>query len=243
MELVSVVVVPARDEEHTIAECLQALAAQTVPAGAFETVVVADACTDRTESVARAAARELGLTLTVLPGPGAGSGPARRVGMDAAADRLVSLGLGRGLIATTDADSVPWPDWLARQLIHLENGADVIAGLIELSDEDAVDLPAAVLNRRRLDAERRMIEVIAADPQAGHHHFAGASLGVTAEVYRRVGGLDPAPALEDEAFANLLRARGIPILRAADVRVRTAARTDRPGPSRPVGRSRGLDLA
>lgn len=226
MELVSIVVVPARDEQYTIAACLEALAAQTVPAGAFETVLVADACTDRTESVARAAARELGLALTVLRGPGAGSGPARRLGMDAAADRLLSLGVARGLIASTDADSEPSPDWLARQLAHVDNGADVIAGLIELADADAEQLPAAVLNRRRLDAERRMLEVIAADPQAGHHHFAGASLGVTAEVYRRVGGLDPVPALEDEAFANLLRARGIPILRAADVRVRTAARTN-----------------
>jgi glucosyl-3-phosphoglycerate synthase len=225
MELVSVVVVPARDEEHTIATCLEALAAQTVPAGAFETVLVADACTDRTESVAREAARELGLALTVLRGPGGGSGPARRIGMDAAADRLVSLGLSRGLIATTDADSAPSPDWLARQLAHLNNGADVIAGLIELADEDVADLPDAVLDQRRLDAERRMIEVIAADPEAGHHHFAGASLGVTAELYRRVGGLDPAPALEDEAFGKLLRDRGIPILRAADVRVRTAGRT------------------
>lgn len=225
MELVSVIVVPARDEEETIAACLEALAAQTVSAGAFEIVLVADACTDRTESVARAAARDLGLTLTVLRGPGAGSGPARRLGMDAAADRLLSLGLSRGLIATTDADSAPSRDWLARQLAHLDAGADVIAGLVELADEDAAQLPKAVLDRRRLDAERRMIDVIAADPEAGHHHFAGASLGVAAEVYSRVGGLEPAPALEDEVFANLLRARGVPILRAADVRVRTAART------------------
>ena len=225
MELVSVIVVPARDEEKAIAACLEALAAQTVPAQAFEVMLVTDACSDRTEAVARAAAARLGLTLSVHHGPGAGSGPARRIGMDAAADRLLSLGLPRGLIATTDADSTPSPDWLARQLAHLHNGADVIAGLIELADADAACLPDAVLDRRRRDAEARMIEVVAADPQAGHHHFAGASLGVTAEVYRRVGGLDPVPALEDEAFASQLRGRGIPILRAADVRVRTAART------------------
>ena len=167
MELVSVIVVPACDEEEAIAACLEALAAQTVPAQAFEVVLVADACSDRTEEVARAAAARLGLTLSVHHGPGAGSGPARRIGMDAAADRLMSLGLPRGLIATTDADSTPSPDWLARQLAHLHNGADVIAGLIELADADAACLPDAVLDRRRRDAEARMIEVVAADPQAG----------------------------------------------------------------------------
>ncbi len=116
MAPVSVVVIPARDEEHTIAACLSALARQTVGTEAFETILVADACTDATEAVARSAARRLGLALTVLHGPGAGSGPARRLGMDAAAERLEALGCGDGLIATTDADSTPSADWLARQL-------------------------------------------------------------------------------------------------------------------------------
>ncbi len=145
--------------------------------------------------------------------------------MDAAADRLHACGLPGGLIATTDADSVPAADWLARQLAHVERGAEVIAGLIELDEDDAAGLPAAVLHRRAHDAARRMADLAATEPGAAHHHFAGASLGVTAEVYRRVGGLGAARALEDEAFAGALEAHGIPILRASDVRVRTAART------------------
>lgn len=226
MEVVSVVVVPARDEQQTIARCLRALAEQTVTAAAFETIVVADACHDRTEQVARETARRFGLSMTVLHGPGAGSGPARRLGMDAAARRLRSLGLPRGLIATTDADSVPAPDWLERQLDHLADGAEVVAGLIELDADSAAALPAAVLARRRRTARRRLAAVAATEPNAGHHHFAGASLGVTADTYLRVGGLESQRSLEDEAFADSLRAHGVPIVRAADVRVRTAARTD-----------------
>ena len=38
-------------------------------------------------------------------------------------------------------------------------------------------------------------------PHAEHHHFAGASLGITARAYVRVGGLEPLGALEDAAFA------------------------------------------
>jgi glucosyl-3-phosphoglycerate synthase len=225
MDLVTVVVVPARDEQDRIGTCLEALAAQTVGLGAFETILVADRCRDQTEQVARGTARRLGLSLTILQGPGEGSGPARRVGMNAAAERLRSLGLPRGLIATTDADSEPAPDWLERQLEHLKRGADVIAGTIELAAE-AAELPAAVLDRRRRDAATRMAEIATVDPGAAHHHFAGASLGVNAEVYRRVGGIDAAPALEDEAFAGALALHKIPILRPADVRVTTAVRTD-----------------
>ncbi len=224
MALVTVVVVPARDEQDRIGTCLEALAAQTVGRDRFETILVADACCDRTEPVARETAARLGLTLTILQGPGEGSGPARKLGMDAAAERLRSLGRPRGLIATTDADSEPAPDWLERQLAHLERGADVIAGAIELAESE--QLPTAVLDRRRRDAEARMAAITAVDADAAHHHFAGASLGVNADVYRQVGGIDSSRALEDEAFADALAIHKIPILRPADVRVRTAVRTD-----------------
>jgi glucosyl-3-phosphoglycerate synthase len=226
MAPVSVVVIPARDEAPTIAACLTALAHQTIGTAAFETILVADACSDETESVARAAALRLGLALTVLHGPGAGSGPARRLGMDAAADRLEARGCRDGLIATTDADSTPAEDWLARQLAHLARGAAVVAGLIELYPEDVLHLPRAVRERRERDARQRLSEVTRRDPEAEHHHFAGASLGVTAETYRRVGGLDGCAALEDHAFGVKLARHGIPVVRAADVRVRTSARTD-----------------
>jgi glucosyl-3-phosphoglycerate synthase len=226
MAPMSIVVIPARDEEETVAACLAALARQSIGRTAFETILVADACTDETEAVARAAAQRLGLELTVLSGPGAGSGPARRLGMDAAAERLEASGHGGGLIATTDADSTPAEDWLARQLAHLARGARVVAGLIELDPQDAAVMPGAVRRRRDRDAAHRLSELIGREPDAEHHHFAGASLGVTAETYRQVGGLEDWTSLEDHAFGVKLARRGIPVLRPADVRVRTSARVD-----------------
>ena len=208
MDLMAVVVIPARDEEDRIAGCLEALAAQTVALGSFEMIVVLDGCTDETAVAAKQAAQDLGLELTLIDGPAAGAGAARRTGMDAAADRLLELGREQGLIACTDADSRPAPDWLARQLDHLADGAVAIAGMIELDDED--QLAPGVLRRRRRDAAARLVRVRELDPEAAHHHFAGASLAVTAAVYREVGGLEPLASLEDAAFEIRLREHGIP---------------------------------
>ena len=235
MALASIVVVPARDEEEQIAGCIAALGAQTVRREQFEVIVVLDACSDRTADVAASAAHDLSLRFSLLDGPGAGAGAARRAGMDVAADRLLAEGVEDGLVACTDADSRPAPDWLARQLAHVRAGARAVAGLVELAPEEARRLPPQVLRRRERDAAHRLERIRRTDPTAAHHHFAGASIGVTAGVYRAVGGLEPLAALEDAAFAERLGQAGVPILRTDDVRVRTSAR--------PTGRAaRGLSV-
>jgi glycosyltransferase involved in cell wall biosynthesis len=220
----AVVVVPARDEETRIGECLRALAAQTLSKDRFLTIVVVDDCHDQTEREVARVAVELGLSITTLQGPGAGAGAARRVGMDAACDLFLTAGKPRGLIACTDADSRPDADWLERQLEHVAAGAKAIAGLIELDERESRELPAGVLRRRARDAEDRLRQVQAQDQSAGHHHSGGASLSVTAEAYRQVGGIEPLSALEDAGFAERLARNRVPLLRPVDVRVRTSAR-------------------
>jgi glucosyl-3-phosphoglycerate synthase len=222
----SIVVVPARDEAAHIGGCLDALAAQTVGREHFSVILVADACRDDTAARAREAATRLGLRLEILAGHGHGAGGARRLGMDAAAERLRAARAEDGLIACTDADSRPRPDRLERQLAHVRAGAAVVAGTIELDPDEAATLPPGARARRERDAARRLSALRDLDAAAEHHHFAGASLGITARAYLQVGGLEPLPALEDAAFAGRLRAHGIPIRHAGDVRVRTSARID-----------------
>ncbi|MGZ4273579.1 MAG: glucosyl-3-phosphoglycerate synthase [Solirubrobacteraceae bacterium] len=238
MALESIVVIPARDEERRIACCLEALAAQTVARDAFETIVVLDDCRDDTAGVVGRASAALGLAVQTIPGPGCGPGAARRAGMDAACARLMSAGRAHGLIACTDADSRPAPDWLERQLAHVAAGAGAIAGLIELEPGEAETLPAGVRERRERDAGARLRRLRTSEPDAAHHHFAGASLGVTAATYREVGGIEPLAVLEDAGFARRLAHHGVPILRASDVRVLTSARADGR-----VGRGLSVDLA
>jgi glucosyl-3-phosphoglycerate synthase len=222
----AIVVVPARDEARRICACLQALAAQTIGRNAFAVIVVLDDCSDDTRAVVDEVARRCRLDVTLIPAPRRGTGPARKTGMDLACERLLSDGRADGLIASTDADTRPTPDWLERQLSHLARGSRAVAGRIELDPVEAAWLPDAVLRRRARDAGERFARVLSLDPGAQHHHFAGASLGVTAGTYRLVGGIEPHPSLEDARFAERLGAFGVAIARPSNVVVTTSARSD-----------------
>ena len=201
-----------------------------------------DDCRDATAEVVAETAAETGLAVRTLPGPGQGAGAARRAGMEAAAERLLSAGRPDGLIACTDADSRPAPDWLERQLDHARRGARAIAGLIELDPGETATLPETVLLRRERDAADRLRRVRRTEPEADHHHFAGASLGITADAYRAVGGLEPLAALEDAGFAERLdpaRDPDHPARRRAGANLGARRRARVPWP---VGGPRGVDL-
>lgn len=243
-DLRACVVVPARNEEDLVAGCLRALANQiNVSPAEYEVILVLDGCTDATEDRAREVVLESPeLRLHFLEGPAEGAGHARRVGMETACARLLELGRKDGLISSTDADTVVAPDWLAAQFACIEQGARAIGGRIELAEDE--DLPNGVAGWRAERGHRRHMDLLS-EPANGeepryleHWQFSGASLALTAEVYREVGGLEPRAALEDEHLERILRQRGVPIERPLSVRVTTSARL--------VGRAeRGLsrDLA
>ncbi|UJA21183.1 glucosyl-3-phosphoglycerate synthase [Thermoleophilia bacterium SCSIO 60948] len=233
----AIVVVPARDEEDRIASCLEALVGQRgVDPGGFEILLVLDAVSDGTAEVA---ARFAGgrPTLRTIEGPGRGAGAARALGMDVAYEILHERGDDRSLIATTDADTRVDPDWLAEQLAMVADGARAIAGRIEL---DPTEL--AALSRETAIARER--ELARRTPRHGrggrseHPHFAGASIGLTREAYRRAGGMAAVDSLEDEELAKALTTARITIERPDRVRVVTSART-----KGRAGRGLALDLA
>jgi glucosyl-3-phosphoglycerate synthase len=230
----AVVVVPARDEQARIGACLSALSCQRgVRRESYELIVILDGCRDASAEIVRELARRtptLRLHAVELPAS-QGVGRARRHGMDLACERLLSIGRDDGLIASTDADSVAADDWLACQLALTRRGAHAIGGLIELDAAETGALAAPALIERERRSVERMRAVLGADAHAGretieHHQFSGASLALTADTYRRCGGLPVRAALEDEALERELHARGVPIYRSRRVRVRTSARTD-----------------
>jgi glycosyltransferase involved in cell wall biosynthesis len=233
------VVVPAKDEAERVGRCIAALGDQrgVDPAG-YEVILVLDACSDHTGAHALVAAPP-SLRLHVIETDGRGAGYARRAGMELASERLHALARPRGLVASTDADTVVRPDWLVAQLDLLAAGAHAIGGRIDLLPDEAALLPAAAIAARRRSLIVRH-QRARATGDAEHGHFSGASLSLTAQAYAYVGGLEPRVALEDEALERALGRHGVPIVRSNAVRVETSARTDGRAP---LGLAHDLALA
>jgi len=118
-------------------------------------------------------------------------------------------------------------DWLAAQLGALSRGARAIGGRIDLADDGS--LPAHV-TRRHAEQGRLRHERLLSDPDTRgatqHWQFSGASLGLAAELYRQIGGLEPLATLEDEALEKILRGQHVPIERLLSVRVTTSPRLE-----------------
>jgi GT2 family glycosyltransferase len=113
------VVVPSHDRPQRLRSLLDALAAQSLPSGRWEAVVVSDDGPGPTEDVLRAhALAAAGVLRHRLLAPGTGS---------AARMRNVGWRTARGrLIAFTDDDCRPHPDWLKRLLAVAAQGPDAI---------------------------------------------------------------------------------------------------------------------
>ncbi len=229
----TVVAVPARDEAERIIGCLEALTTQRdlggapIAPGVIKVLVLANNCRDATADVARRAGADVEVLEVDLPLSRANAGVARRAAMDAAAERLPP---GPGLICTTDADSRPRPDWVARLWKAMDEGAEAVAGAVEFDPLETTGLDFSDARRREGLYSALQAEIIArVDPEAHNpwpnHIWAwGANLAVTASAYRRVGGLPAQPLAEDRAFVEQLRRHDVPVRHCLDARVWTSAR-------------------
>ena len=204
------VVIPARNEERTVAAAVHAArtAALNLPPGlTVDIVVVADACSDATAEAALAAGAH------VLVATEANVGAARALGcawaLDRADDEHVTW------LACTDADSVVPPHWLLRQLGAAASGADLVLGTVALTRADATRQRRWLRDYRRHRAGGR---------GSGHGHVHGANLGVRASVYAESGGFHDLPLHEDVDLVERLTATGVVPTWMDDVAVTTSAR-------------------
>ncbi|MFJ9111441.1 glycosyltransferase [Streptomyces sp. NPDC102283] len=210
------VVIPARDEEVLLPTALEAVGAAAVHAAIGSvrvlTVVVADCCTDATAAVSRAAGAH------VVPVRYRNVGRARAAGVRAA---LSALGDTPGgvWIASTDADSMVRPDWLAHQAARAAEGWDAVVGTVTVDHWPPHMTDLAVRHHHLYEMSR---------PPAGrpwqHPHVHGANLGVSSRAYAAAGGFPAAPLHEDRLLVAALKSTGARILRTADSPVTTSAR-------------------
>lgn len=139
------VVVPVRDAERGVAALLERLAAQTYPDEGFEVVVVDDGSRDATAEVAAASGFARVERLSVSRG----SYVARNRGL--AASRAP-------VVAFTDGDCRPRPDWLERGMAALDGGGPgLVAGRIAMQLSPRPSLAETIDVARGLD-QRRCVE-------------------------------------------------------------------------------------
>ena len=197
------VIVPANNEERTLGPCLRSVGlAACWPALQGEAVlliVVLDACTDATASIATAAGAQLV------------SVDARNVGIARAEGAKLALASGARWLAFTDADTEVAPDWLH---VQMSLRSDAVCGTVGVSDWGDHG-----------DSMRRHFDATYTDAD-GHQHIHGANLGVSAQAYRRAGGFEPLASSEDVALVRALQAVGARLAWSAAPRVVTSARRE-----------------
>jgi hypothetical protein len=204
------VAIPVRDESERIGPCLTGLHQQSQRPDTV--LLLLNNCSDATETIARDLAPSLGYRLEiinrVLPPAQANAGHARRLAMQLAA----TLAGPDGVLLTTDADSLAPCDWLARNLLALRQGADIVCGRAIIDPVEAAMIPAHLhaddakecrLNAL-LDDLAWTLDPEPHDPPPRHTEASGASLAVRAAAFHSVGGIPAVPAGEDRAFVRAL---------------------------------------
>ncbi|MEM7528450.1 MAG: glycosyltransferase [Pseudomonadota bacterium] len=167
------VVIPARDAAGTIGRCLDALAAQQYPADRYEVLVVDNGSRDATAEIVSGKPRATLLTET-------------KPGAYAARNRGVAAARGE-IVAFTDADCMPAPDWLATAVAAIGDGASIVLG------RRRAYRPSRAL--RLLDAYEAAKEAFvfnSGDPMLAYGYTA--NMAVSMEELQRQGG-----------FAELMR--------------------------------------
>ena len=233
---------PGNQARHLPA-CLEAPRTQRTPAGTplppslFEAIVFANDCSDGTAEAARAGSprrspfawRWSRVRFPLMPPMRARRGGWRWIPRSRVLRRWRRWA---SAILTTDADSRTPPNWIERNLAAIDAGADAVLGRLAL-DEDSRSLPEALHRRGALESEYEalltevfaMLDPVRHNPWPHHATISGASVAVTADAYRRIGGL-PRVAVEDKALVAELLRRDARLRFDNAIEVVTSARLD-----------------
>jgi hypothetical protein len=202
----------------------------------FDIIVLANNCADGTASQARQAARRyqhivIHVVEAALPLQVEHVGHARKLLMDCAAQRFFGASKPRGIIASTDADTIVAHDWVERTFEEMHS-ADAVAGFVTVRLADQRAMPAGVrFLYERESAFRRawtdlesLIDPRPEDPPPRHGAFVGASFAVSAATYMQAGGMPRVACLEDREFLFALRRVDARIRFSCKVRAYTSGR-------------------
>ncbi len=231
-----VVAIPAKNEAERIGRAIDAIAAATPECGGVEVVVLANNCTDGTVAVALEHGRRRNLPVNVLqcwlPPRWNSAGRARCLVMQKAAARCTS----DGVLVSTDADAVISAGTLAAIEEAVGGGADLVCGGISTTLPPEIARSPSI---RRIDSAtapyldlvhdvRFSIDLLyAVQPEGPRPHYieSGACVALTADLFRRIGGLPDIPVSEDRALVRAAEAAGARIFYSDAAHARVSART------------------
>ena len=188
------VIVPAYDEADRIGATLAALAAQTDTD--FTLLVVDNGSSDGTAGIARAAGAR------VLVEPEKGVGCAVDTGF------RYAIAHGATLLARTDADCLPRPEWLAAARASFAAGAEMVCGRITARRDEhgpAGRALFALLVRIAATFGRLRPAHRSAGYLAPYRMHAGNNMAITARLYEACGGMPRRPSPTDRTFLNRVR--------------------------------------
>ncbi len=206
------VVIPARNEEATIAACIDSVlvAGETHRRrGDLWVVVVADTSSDHTASLARTAIGSCGEVIEATAGS---AGAARRLGVAAVMKRFRGVEPQRIWLANTDADTCVCRDWIDVQLRLADQGVTGVAGIVRLEPGGTPEMHEAF----------RQSYAIGED--GTHTHVHGANIAVRADAYLDIGGWTDRTVAEDHCLWRRLHRRGWRVTSPASSVVITSAR-------------------
>jgi GT2 family glycosyltransferase len=227
-----IVAIPVKNEVARIQSCLAALAAQAKPP---ETAVLLfNNCDDGSEVEAKRMSRHLPFSVEMisvrLAPDQANAGNARRLAMCHA----LNIAGNRGALLTTDADAVVNHDWVSRNIAALAAGADAVCGRIVIDPVEALAIPAHLHADDKLESELLdLLDEIAFaldpdphNPRPRHVQASGASLAVSTEMFRRVGGVPKVASGEDRALVHALNLKDARIRHDVGIEVVVSGRLD-----------------
>ncbi len=204
------VLVPALNEERYLPACLRALRAQTLPPDLYEVIVADNNSSDATADVARA------WGACVVREPVKSVARARQRASEAAQGRI---------LASTDADTLVPPDWLARIAHDMARYADLgaVCGPVYWADGRP---------HERFIMKHPVTWALALSNHTGHNWWMGSNFAIRAEVFRRVGGFrgyDPRGLVGEDGYLSWQVSHLAPVLFDPQLAVYTSARRLREG--------------
>jgi glycosyltransferase involved in cell wall biosynthesis len=189
------VVIPTYNEEKNIERCLKAFDEQTIPREDFEIIVVDGQSSDRTTEIAEKYADK------VIQQVSKGVGGARNDGVKIAQGDI---------IVTTDADCIPYREWLEIAQKHFTDEQVVaVTGYLDPFDYEDMLKYETYIYRLLFGISNKVLSLFSF---TGHYHLCGANSAFDRDTFLEIGGFQDLPYSDDIEIYKRLKPKGKMVL-------------------------------